>query len=119
MFTAMYAFENSFTNIVTITFSALIVIEMLNILSEVHIFKPAMIISILLTIVVYFFTIISFRTIIMTEYIDAMYMVKIGITCLVCWAPINIFTFVMARIDPSQERKIMNETKGQSHMQLQ
>jgi hypothetical protein len=36
MFTALYAFENSFTNIVTITFSALIMIEMLNILSEVH-----------------------------------------------------------------------------------
>ena len=111
MFVAIYAFENSFTNIVTITFSALIVIEMLNILSEVHLFKPAMIISIILTIVVYFFTIISFRTIIMTEYIDAAYMLKIAITCLVCWAPINIFNYVMGRIDPNQEQKIMGEAE--------
>lgn len=36
MFTAIYAFDNSFTNIVTITFSSLIIIEMMNIISEVR-----------------------------------------------------------------------------------
>ena len=62
MFIAIYAFENSFTNIMTITFSALIVIEMLNIVSEVHVIKWPMVVSIALTLIVYFMTIIFLRS---------------------------------------------------------
>jgi phospholipid-translocating ATPase len=101
MFTALFFFDNSFTNIVTITFSSLIVIEMLNILSEVHTIKYQMVISICLTIVVYFFTIITFRNIIQTSYIDMAFVVKVSITCLICWAPITLFNAFMARFDPN------------------
>ena len=62
MFVALYAFENSFNNIVTITFSALICIEMMNILSEVHEIKPAMLITIALTLILYFLSIIYLRS---------------------------------------------------------
>jgi phospholipid-translocating ATPase len=109
MLTAIYAFDNSFTNIVTITFSALIIIEMMNILSEVHIIKYQMVISICLTLAVYFFTIITFRNIIQTSYIDMAFIIKVSITCLICWAPINIFNAFMSRCDPNQEQKIMRE----------
>ena len=109
MFTALYAFENSFTNIVTITFSALIMIEMLNILSEVHRIKWPMVVSILFTVVVYFFTIITFRNIIQTSYIDMQFIIKVCITCLVCWAPVNIFNAIMARCDPNEEQKINSQ----------
>jgi phospholipid-translocating ATPase len=110
MFTALYAFENSFTNIVTITFSALIMIEMLNILSEVHRIKWPMVVSILLTVIVYFFTIITFRNIIQTSYIDMQFIIKVCITCLICWAPINIFNMIMARCDPNEEQKINSQS---------
>lgn len=107
MFTALFAFDNSFTNIVTITFSALIILEMMNILSEVHVIKKWMVISIVLTVVVYFFTIITFRNIIQTSYIDLNFMLKVILVCLISWAPINIFNALMTRFDPNQETKIM------------
>jgi phospholipid-translocating ATPase len=109
MFTAIYAFDNSFTNIVTITFSSLIVIEMLNIISEVHIIKLRMVFSILATVVLYFFTIIWFQNIIQTSYIDTTFAIKVGITCMICWVPITIFNAVLGRCDPNQEQKIMRE----------
>jgi phospholipid-translocating ATPase len=101
MFTAIYAFENSFTNVVTITFSSLILIEMLNILSEVHVIKYQMVLSILATVTVYFFTIITFRGIIQTSYIDISFVIKVSITCLICWAPITIFNSILSRCDPN------------------
>ena len=110
MFTAIYAFDNSFTNIVTITFSSLIIIEMMNIVSEVRSVNMYQYISIGLTIAVYFFTIITFRNVIQTSYIDLDFLMKVGITCVICWAPINIFNAIMARCDPNQEQKIMRES---------
>ena len=101
MFVALYAFENSFNNIVTITFSALICIEMMNILSEVHIIRPMMIISIALTVLIYFFTIITFRSMFQVSYVDLDFILKVGATCIICWAPIHIFAALMARCDPN------------------
>ena len=109
MFVALYAFEDSYFNIETITFSALICIEMMNILSEVHVIKPAMIITILLTVVMYFVTIITFRSAFQLVYVDFNFLIKVAITSLVCWAPIYIFGVVMGRCDPNQEQKIMRE----------
>lgn len=109
MFMCIYAFTDSFTNIMTITFSALIVIEMLNILSEVHQIRLPMILSIIATIIVYFFTIITFRNVMLTSYIDMDFVIKVLITCFICWAPIQIFNWFMSRYDPNQEQKIMRE----------
>jgi len=89
MFVALYAFENSFSNIVTITFSALICIEMLNVLSTVHLIKREMILSIILTTVVYFFTIITFRNYFETSYVDLNFLLKVILLSIVCWAPLH------------------------------
>jgi hypothetical protein len=79
----------------------LICIEMMNILSEVHIIKPAMIITILLTIIIYFVTIITFRSAFQLVYVDLNFLIKVAITSLICWAPIYIFGVVMGRCDPN------------------
>jgi hypothetical protein len=65
-----------------------------------------MVVSIILTVVVYFLTIITFRNIMMTEYVDVQFLIKVSITCLVCWAPVNLFKAIMARCDPNEEQKI-------------
>jgi len=61
MFMAITLFYDSFTNIVTITFSALIVIELLNVISEVRKIKRKMVLSIAATLVVYFGSIVILR----------------------------------------------------------
>ncbi len=54
MYWAIVKFENSFLNIVTITFTSLIVLESLNVISEVQRVKPLMILSIFVTLIIYF-----------------------------------------------------------------
>ena len=61
MFVAVTQFDQSFVNIVTITFSCLICIEMLNVLSEVTKVHKMMVASILLTLAMYVGSIALFR----------------------------------------------------------
>lgn len=61
MFLATTLFYDSFTNIVTITFSTLVLIELLNVLSEVTKIKTKMILSIIVTLIVYFVSIVLLR----------------------------------------------------------
>jgi phospholipid-translocating ATPase len=61
MFMAVTLFFDSFTNIVTITFSTLILIELLNVLSEVRKIKRKMVISILVTLGVYLASLVYLR----------------------------------------------------------
>ena len=61
MFVAVTQFDQSFVNIVSITFTTLICIEMLNVLSEVTKIRYLMVVSILLTLVVYIGSIALFR----------------------------------------------------------
>jgi phospholipid-translocating ATPase len=62
-------FNDSLTNIVTITFSALIVCEILNVFGEVHKVNKKMVVSSLLTLFIYFLSIIALK-----EYFDVTYM---------------------------------------------
>lgn len=61
MFVAVTQFDQSFVNIVSITFTTLILIEMLNVLSEVTKIRTMMIVSILLTLAMYIGSIALFR----------------------------------------------------------
>jgi len=61
-------FIDSFVNIVSITFTALIFIELLNVFTEVHKVKFKMVVSMFLTVVMYIGSIVLFR-----NYFDASY----------------------------------------------
>ena len=61
MFLAITCFYDSYTNIVTITFSTLVLIELLNVLSEVHKIKTKMLLSISFSIVVYLASIVLLK----------------------------------------------------------
>ena len=61
MLFAIVFFIDSFVNIVSITFTALIFIELLNVLTEVNKLKAKMIVSMLGTVVVYLLSITFLR----------------------------------------------------------
>lgn len=61
MFMAVTLFFDSFTNIVTITFTTLILIELLNVVSEVRRIRQKMVISIAATLLVYFISLVWLR----------------------------------------------------------
>mmetsp|Transcript_25001 Transcript_25001/g.33504 ORF Transcript_25001/g.33504 Transcript_25001/m.33504 type:complete len:112 (+) Transcript_25001:3027-3362(+) len=109
MFVAVTQFDQSFVNIVSITFTTLIIIEMLNVLSEVTKIKCKMVISIFATMLIYIGSIALFRQYFQVSYIDGPFLLKVILLTLVTWAPLEIFKKVMERCDPTQEQKIMQE----------
>jgi phospholipid-translocating ATPase len=109
MFVAITQFQEAFVNLVTITFTTLICVEMLNVLSEVTQIRCMMIVSIFITMGIYMGSIIIFRQYFELSYVDWNFCVKVGLLSLICWLPLQAFRKFMEHIDPTQEEKIMKE----------
>ena len=103
MLVAITQFDESFVNIVTVTFSTLIVIEMLNIMTEVNTLKPKMVFSILLSLLMYFGSIVLFRQYFQVSYIDGTFCIKILILALLAWLPLWMAKKILRKCDPTQE----------------
>ena len=84
-------FHESLNNIVTITFSALIVCEILNVFSEVHKVNRKMVVSSLLTLFIYFGSIMLLRSYFDVSYITPTFIVKIILLVAASWAPLFLF----------------------------
>ena len=95
-------FNESFTNIVTITFRALIMCELLNVYSSVHHLNWRIIGSSVLTLFVYFLSIALLPQYFDTSYITWMFVVKVLLITLVSWMPLHMFQCIVDRIDPSE-----------------
>ena len=83
-------FNGSFANIVTITFSALVVIELLNINSCITKFNWKMVVLTVLTIVIYIVTIAFFRSNFDTSYITWPFALKVLLLTVIAWVPLYI-----------------------------
>lgn len=100
-------FPDSLTSIVTITFSSLIVCEILNVFSEVHKVNYKMIISSVVTLLMYFMSIALLRSYFDVSLIDWPFVLKVvGIT-LASWAPLHVARRIYDCCDPSEHQKIM------------
>lgn len=102
-------FHESYTNIVTITFSALIVCEILNVFSEVHKVNYKMVISSILTFIIYFMSIGLLRSYFDTSYITWTFVCKVFAITLASWAPLHIARLIYDCCDPSDNQKIMRQ----------
>ncbi len=111
MLASIALFNDSFANIVTITFSALIVIELANVYSSVNHLTFLMILSILFTIVVYAGSIILFNNYFDTSYITFDFIWKIALIALAAWFPIHAGIVIYECIDPPEEKKIRSGAK--------
>ena len=100
-------FHESLTNIVTITFSALIVCEILNVFSEVYKVNSKMVISSILTLLIYFMSIGLLRNYFNTSYITWEFVLKVIAVTLASWAPLHIARMIYDCVDPSEHQKIM------------
>ena len=88
MIGAVLLFEDNFVNIVSITFSALILIEILNVYLEIHKLHIVMLFSFISTLVVYFVSMVLLRSTFDVAYIFAWdCFSKIIILTLLCWLP--------------------------------
>ena len=109
MLGSVIVFDESFTNIVTITFSSLIVCEILNVFSEVHKVNYKMIISSVLTFIVYFMSIGFLRSYFDTSYITWTFVCKVFLLTVASWAPLHITRLLYDCCDPSEHLKVMRQ----------
>ena len=106
MISTIVLFNDSFVNIVSITFSALIFIELLNIFTEVNKIKFKMVVAIVLTVVTYIASIALFRNYFDVSYITMEFLLKVIVITSICWLPIHLLKKIIEKIDPSEEAKV-------------
>ena len=99
-------FNDSFVNIVTITFTALIFIEILNVFTEVTKVKFKMVVSVIGTVIVYMASIIFLRQYIDVSYITMDFFFKVFVITIICWLPLHLAKKILQWCDPSEEEKV-------------
>jgi phospholipid-translocating ATPase len=108
MLLAIILFNDSFVNIVSITFTALIFIELLNVFTEVHKVKFKMIVSVFMTIIIYASSILFFRQYFDLSSFTMEFMLKVIVITSICWLPIHLLRKIIEKISPSEEQKVKN-----------
>ena len=83
-------FNEPFTNIVTITFSALIITELLNVYSSVHHLNYKMVVASVITLFVYILSIALLPVYFQTSYITWTFVMKVLCITLASWLPLHI-----------------------------
>ena len=95
-------FNESFTNIVTITFSALIFTELLNVYTSVYNLNRRIFIFSILTLLIYISSIALLPNYFDTSYIEWMFIVKVLLITAVSWMPLHIIHCLVNKLDPNE-----------------
>lgn len=111
MFFAFTIFDDSFVDIVTITFTSLIVTELFNVYTTLTRMSMIVFVSQILTITIYILSIVLFREFIDVAAITTSFCIKVLIVVLVSWGPMHIAKLLRAKYDPTENEKIMKRIK--------
>ena len=107
MIGAVLLFEDNFVNIVSITFTTLIFIEIINVYLEIHKLHYVMIISFISTIAIYLITMVALRATFDVGYIfEISAMEKICILTLLCWLPFYLINIVYKIYFPEVHERV-------------
>ena len=108
MIGSVYLFpENLFLKIVSVTFSVLIFVEILNVYTEIQEFHWFMGFSLIGTAITYSLTLLLFRSILDVVFIFELYIIwRIAVIALGCWAPFFILSKVKRKCFPEEYEKL-------------
>ncbi|EGR32280.1 hypothetical protein IMG5_090120, partial [Ichthyophthirius multifiliis] len=106
MILSFYIFKNAFISIQTITYAALIVSEILNILFSINKIHIIMIISMLCSILIYALSCFLLKNYIDISEIDFQFFQYLFYVTLASWCPPFFFSFIKKRVDPSDYEKV-------------
>lgn len=107
MLGAMALFEDSLLSLVAIVCTSLFILEMLNISAEITTWHPLMIVSIICTVLVYFYSILILR-----NYFDLAFIMTISFwwkvlaITLAAWLPMHLVRVIKTMLQPSQYAKL-------------
>lgn len=83
-------FNDSYSNIVTITFSSLVAIELLNVYTQINKYTFKMMLMQIATGVTYFLSIIMLQEYFDASYINLIFFAKVVVVTLVTWLPLHV-----------------------------
>jgi phospholipid-translocating ATPase len=95
-------FNEPFTNIVTITFSSLIITELLNVYSSVHRLNWKMIVASVITLFLYILSIGLLPEYFQTSYITWEFIGKVVAITVTSWLPLHLVKIIANRVDPTE-----------------
>jgi len=112
MLLSLNLFDNSFVGIVTITFSVLILAELLNVLTEINKLKWIMIWAELATFLIYTLSVVFLRNYIdVYQILSEDFISKWILITLVSWLPIHMMKIILRKYDPSESEKVMKKAR--------
>lgn len=106
MIGAMYLFDSTFLKIATITFTALIFAELLNVYTEIKTFHKIMILSLLFTLITYILSLIFLKSILDFDYLNFENVMKILLITLMSWIPFYLTNKIKRCIYPEVYEKL-------------
>ncbi|KAL8271699.1 hypothetical protein Esti_004375 [Eimeria stiedai] len=107
MLGAILLFEGSLTNIVSITFTSLVLAELLNVASEIQTWHPLMISSEICTVIVYLFSMFILRSYFdITFVMTHLFWAKVVAITLASWLPPHLFKIIKKIVQPPQYSKL-------------
>ena len=107
MFGSIIVFKNRiFLNIVTVTFTGLIYLEILNVYMEINKFHWFMLVALGATFLIYTLCIVFMRNVFDTSAIDALTLLYVLIMAIVAWAPFFIINKLKKCIFPKVVEKL-------------
>lgn len=109
MILSFVLFRASFLQIVTITFSALIILEILNVVTILTKLKLVHVLALSLTLLVYFLSIYFLRDIIDVGIINLTFFEKTGFIVVVAWVPMHFGHLIRKRIWPEEHEKLLTD----------
>ena len=104
-------FDNTFLEIVTITFTALILIEFLNIYSAIRTWHRAMTLGMCISAIFYLVSLVFLQDLFLLDDVDTRSFAKILIIALAAWLPLQIAQSFRRIFFPSQIDKVIAEAK--------
>ncbi|RYE38088.1 MAG: hypothetical protein EOP48_27635 [Sphingobacteriales bacterium] len=106
MFGTLYFCENSYSNVVIITFSALVLSELLNVTTFLHRMSWQAVVSIASSLILYVMTLIFLKKDINAPALNFQFLWSVTALTLLSWLPIHFFKVLITKFSPSEQEKI-------------
>ena len=106
MLSGIFFFEHSFMKISTVTFTCLILAELLNVYTEINKFHYVMYLSLALTFTSYIFSLWFLNSVLDLSYLDFNNIFKIILVTFVSWIPFYLLKKIMSCIYPETHEKL-------------
>lgn len=110
---AVLLFDSPMINLVTITYTALIMTQILNVVSEITKMNWIVAASCIGSLFIYLLCLVLFPEMLdVATVLDGQFVYAVTITVLVAWLPLYLLNYLTARFYPTEEQLLMQEASG-------